>query len=65
MEEDLPRLADFSKCAVVGSSASLLHSAALGAQIDQATAIFRFNDAPTDGYECYVRRNGTVDAHCT
>ena len=51
---DLPARVDLSRCAVVGSSASLLMYP-MGKEIDRHTATFRFNDAPTQGYECAVR----------
>jgi hypothetical protein len=42
-------MADFSTCAVVGSS-NLLVGKGQGAEIDSHSAVIRFNDAPTDGH---------------
>lgn len=56
---DLPSMADFSTCAVVGSSASLLDRR-LGVDIESHTAVFRANDAPTQGYEAHVGRKTTL-----
>lgn len=42
-------MADFSTCAVVGSS-NLLVGKGQGAEIDAHSAVIRFNDAPTDGH---------------
>ena len=50
---DLSELADWSRCAVVGSSSSLL-GAGLGPEVDNHTAVIRFNDAPTEAYEADV-----------
>eukprot|EP00899_Mesostigma_viride_P028750 jgi/Mesvir1/905/Mv17466-RA.1 len=50
---DLPLLADWSSCAVVGSSVVLL-DAPKGAEINTHSAVIRFNDAPTMGYEGFV-----------
>lgn len=49
-EPDLRDLADFSTCAVVGSS-STLKGSGQGHEIDSHTAIIRFNDAPTKSYQ--------------
>ena len=56
---DLPSMADFSTCAVVGSSGSLLERR-LGLEIEAHTAVFRANDAPTQGYEAHVGRKTTL-----
>ncbi|KAK3243495.1 glycosyltransferase 29 protein [Cymbomonas tetramitiformis] len=56
---DMPSLADFSTCAVVGSSSSLLEREQ-GAEISAHTAVFRFNDAPTRGLERHVGSKTTV-----
>jgi hypothetical protein len=56
---DLPSMADFSTCAVVGSSASLLDRR-LGVEIESHTAVFRANDAPTQGFEAHVGRKTTA-----
>lgn len=40
-------------CAVVGNSGSILHKP-LGAEIDNHTMVYRFNQAPTAGYERYT-----------
>jgi len=42
-------MADFSTCAVVGSS-NLLVGKGQGPDIDAHSAVIRFNDAPTDGH---------------
>lgn len=42
---DLQRRADWSRCAVVGSS-GVLSKSRLGAEIDAHTAVIRFNNAP-------------------
>eukprot|EP00899_Mesostigma_viride_P024393 jgi/Mesvir1/5138/Mv15284-RA.1 len=57
---DLPGLADFSTCAVVGSSTSMLGPRKWGAAIDAHTAVFRFNDAPTKGFEEHVGQKTTL-----
>eukprot|EP00191_Tetraselmis_sp_GSL018_P009108 CAMPEP_0177615582 /NCGR_PEP_ID=MMETSP0419_2-20121207/23543_1 /TAXON_ID=582737 /ORGANISM="Tetraselmis sp., Strain GSL018" /LENGTH=507 /DNA_ID=CAMNT_0019113271 /DNA_START=428 /DNA_END=1951 /DNA_ORIENTATION=- len=56
---DLPDLADFSTCAIVGSSGTLKGSR-LGGEIDNHTAVIRFNDAPTSGYEADVGSKTTL-----
>eukprot|EP00740_Mantoniella_antarctica_P009658 CAMPEP_0181382978 /NCGR_PEP_ID=MMETSP1106-20121128/21078_1 /TAXON_ID=81844 /ORGANISM="Mantoniella antarctica, Strain SL-175" /LENGTH=423 /DNA_ID=CAMNT_0023502535 /DNA_START=89 /DNA_END=1361 /DNA_ORIENTATION=- len=56
---DLPAMADFSTCAVVGSSGSLLDRR-LGVEIESHTAVFRANDAPTAGFEAHVGRKTTL-----
>ena len=55
-EPDLKDLADFSTCAVVGSSSSL-KDAGMGAAIDSHTAVIRFNDAPTKSHQVRTPRN--------
>ena len=42
-------LHDFSTCAVVGSAGTMRNSN-LGGEIDAHTAVFRFNEAPHNGY---------------
>ncbi|XRB04701.1 sialyltransferase [Pycnococcus provasolii] len=49
---------DYRRCAVVGHDSSLLDTMH-GRRIDSAEAVFRFNNAPTKGYEEYV---GTRDS---
>mmetsp|Transcript_38982 Transcript_38982/g.92330 ORF Transcript_38982/g.92330 Transcript_38982/m.92330 type:complete len:521 (+) Transcript_38982:596-2158(+) len=56
---DLPDLADFSTCAVVGSSGELT-GRGLGHEIDRHTAVIRFNDAPTRGFEVDVGSKTTL-----
>ena len=59
LDEDLPKLRDWSTCAVVGSSNSLLkHN--YGKDIDKHTAVFRFNEAPTKGFEKHVGSKTTI-----
>ena len=48
------QLADFSSCAVVGSSESLLDGPGFGREIDEHTAVIRANDAPTEGAFSYT-----------
>jgi len=48
--KDLPAMFDFSTCAIVGSSGSMLKSS-FGKEIDSHTFVMRFNQAPTVGYE--------------
>lgn len=55
-ERDLPR---FGRCAVV-ASASTLRKHQYGKEIDSHDAVFRFNEAPTVGYERFVGRRTTV-----
>jgi len=50
----------FARCAVVGNSGRLLHSAR-GAEIDAHDAVFRINYAPLEGYERYVGSRTTFD----
>ena len=49
-DPDVKDMVDFSTCAVVGSSNTLLKSD-MGAEIDSHSAIIRFNDAKTYGYQ--------------
>ncbi|KAK3239852.1 glycosyltransferase 29 protein [Cymbomonas tetramitiformis] len=58
-DPDLPTMAEFSTCALVGSSRKMLklHQ---GAEINAHAAVFRFNDAPTAGYETHVGNKTTV-----
>lgn len=48
-DHDLNHLADYGSCAVVGSAGRLVHEATptQGLEIDNHTAVIRFNDAPT------------------
>mmetsp|Transcript_26831 Transcript_26831/g.58468 ORF Transcript_26831/g.58468 Transcript_26831/m.58468 type:complete len:402 (-) Transcript_26831:426-1631(-) len=57
--KDITDRADFSTCAVVGSS-GVLRQLELGAEIDNHTAVIRFNDAPTASYEQWVGDKTTV-----
>mmetsp|Transcript_52101 Transcript_52101/g.166150 ORF Transcript_52101/g.166150 Transcript_52101/m.166150 type:complete len:563 (+) Transcript_52101:165-1853(+) len=57
--DTFPRGGVWRSCAVVGWS-GLLSRMPLGAKIDEHDAIFRFNDAPTKGYEEYVGRRTTI-----
>eukprot|EP00854_Cymbomonas_tetramitiformis_P017621 gene17621-20989_t len=47
--QDFNHLADYGSCAVVGSAGRLVHEATptQGLEIDNHTAVIRFNDAPT------------------
>ena len=56
---DLPALANFATCAVVGSSAAVL-GRSRGAEIDAHTAVIRFNDAPAKRFEEHVGRRTTL-----
>eukprot|EP00873_Tetraselmis_striata_P018346 jgi/Tetstr1/438610/TSEL_027161.t1 len=57
---DLPYYADWTSCALVGSSGSLTGSG-MGEVIDEAhTAWIRFNDAPTVGFERDVGSRTTL-----
>uniref|UniRef100_A0A7S1XAX2 beta-galactoside alpha-(2,6)-sialyltransferase n=1 Tax=Tetraselmis chuii TaxID=63592 RepID=A0A7S1XAX2_9CHLO len=58
-EPDLRDLADFSTCAVVGSS-STLKGSGQGRDIDAHTAVIRFNDAPTRTYQADVGSKTTI-----
>eukprot|EP00899_Mesostigma_viride_P001995 jgi/Mesvir1/11797/Mv00158-RA.1 len=58
---DLIQLADFSTCAVVGSAAEIATGgASFGLEIDSHTAVIRFNEAPTKGFEPYVGSRTTL-----
>mmetsp|Transcript_38224 Transcript_38224/g.83144 ORF Transcript_38224/g.83144 Transcript_38224/m.83144 type:complete len:390 (-) Transcript_38224:132-1301(-) len=57
--DDLYTLGDFRTCAIVGSSGRLLKTG-LGPEIDNHTAVFRFNDAPTRGFEPFVGSKSTL-----
>lgn len=61
-ELDLPLLADFQSCAVVASS-NILRYHPKGEEINAHTAIFRFNNAPTKGYEEIVGNRTTIRLH--
>ncbi|KAK3281089.1 hypothetical protein CYMTET_11093, partial [Cymbomonas tetramitiformis] len=50
----------FTSCAVVGNSGSLL-SGEYGMEIDSKQAVFRINYAPTHGFERYVGSRTTFD----
>ena len=56
---DLGAVADWSSCAVVGSSGALLKKR-LGARIDSHTAVIRFNEAPTKRFEPHVGKRTTL-----
>jgi len=64
---DLRQLAEWSSCAVVSGGRGLLGSG-FGAEIDNHTAVVRFNDAPTSGYEADVGSKTTLriqnNRHC-
>ena len=49
----------YPSCAIVGNSGSLLQSK-YGADIDKHAAVFRFNDAPTEGFESIVGKSTTI-----
>eukprot|EP00976_Prorocentrum_cordatum_P075013 1181745-Prorocentrum_minimum.AAC.1 len=53
------QLGDFRSCGIVGSSGRLLKTG-LGPAIDNHTAVFRFNDAPTRGFEPFVGSKSTL-----
>ncbi|KAK3279102.1 hypothetical protein CYMTET_13004 [Cymbomonas tetramitiformis] len=59
---DLSALADWSTCAVVGGSATL-QKQLKGAEIDRHSAVFRFNDAPVQGFERMVGSKTTIRIH--
>jgi len=56
---DLSKLHMFDTCAVVGSSGSV-RRLELGADIDAHDAVFRFNEAPTEGYQKWVGNRTTL-----
>eukprot|EP00873_Tetraselmis_striata_P038893 jgi/Tetstr1/459157/TSEL_004603.t1 len=56
---DLQRRADWSRCAVVGSS-GVLSKSRLGAEIDAHTAVIRFNNAPAQKYAVDVGAKTTL-----
>uniref|UniRef100_A0A061S847 beta-galactoside alpha-(2,6)-sialyltransferase n=2 Tax=Tetraselmis sp. GSL018 TaxID=582737 RepID=A0A061S847_9CHLO len=56
---DLPEYVNTRKCAVVGSSPALLGSN-LGSKIDEHDTVFRFNAAPTKGFEEDVGKKTTI-----
>eukprot|EP00899_Mesostigma_viride_P001392 jgi/Mesvir1/11253/Mv01058-RA.1 len=61
-DSDIMDYADFSHCAVVGSSSVMTQPGmrARGAEIDAHTAVIRFNEAPVKGYEKYVGSKTTL-----
>jgi len=56
---NLTGITSFSNCAVVSSSGALT-AHRRGAEIDNHSAVFRFNDAPIEGYEEVVGTTDTV-----
>ncbi|QDZ18991.1 sialyltransferase [Chloropicon primus] len=59
-DKDLDQLGlDWSSCAVVGSSESVLRHER-GKEIDGHSAVIRFNEAPTAGFEKFVGKRTTV-----
>uniref|UniRef100_A0A061SNF8 beta-galactoside alpha-(2,6)-sialyltransferase n=1 Tax=Tetraselmis sp. GSL018 TaxID=582737 RepID=A0A061SNF8_9CHLO len=58
-EPDLGSMADFSTCAVVGSSSSLKGSRQ-GPEIDAHSAVIRFNEAPTKSFQADVGSRTTL-----
>ncbi|XRB05953.1 sialyltransferase [Pycnococcus provasolii] len=58
-KNDIGQLADWTSCAVVGSSGGMLKKRA-GAAIDKHTAVIRFNEAPTKKYERHVGKKTTI-----
>ncbi|QDZ25536.1 sialyltransferase [Chloropicon primus] len=48
-----PKSAKVDSCAVIGNSGSLLHNPH-GEEIDNHTMVYRFNQAPTAGFEVYT-----------
>ena len=57
--KDLPQLHMFDTCAVIGSSGTVKRRE-LGEEIDAHDAVFRFNEAPTEGYQRWVGNKTTV-----
>ena len=58
-KNDLGQMADWSSCAVVGSSGGLLKQRA-GLAIDKHAAVIRFNEAPTKKFERHVGSKTTL-----
>ena len=58
-ESDFLRNKFFNTCAIVGSSGVLL-STMKGSEIDEHSAVIRFNKAPTKGFETYVGSKTTL-----
>eukprot|EP00899_Mesostigma_viride_P008303 jgi/Mesvir1/17474/Mv08748-RA.1 len=52
-DKDLPKMFDFTSCAVVGSSDSL-KKGMRGKEIDEHSVVIRFNRAPTKGFEQFA-----------
>ena len=50
---------DFSTCAVIGGSGNV-RAHRFGKQIDAASAVIRFNDAPVLGFEAWVGHNTSL-----
>ena len=59
LDRDLPEMADWTSCAVVRSSPSVLKRSH-GREIDGHSAVIRFNEAPTKGFEKHVGSKTTV-----
>eukprot|EP00193_Tetraselmis_chui_P012688 CAMPEP_0177787782 /NCGR_PEP_ID=MMETSP0491_2-20121128/21711_1 /TAXON_ID=63592 /ORGANISM="Tetraselmis chuii, Strain PLY429" /LENGTH=489 /DNA_ID=CAMNT_0019309225 /DNA_START=247 /DNA_END=1716 /DNA_ORIENTATION=- len=57
--QDLQRRAEWSRCAVVGSS-GVLSKSKLGEEIDNHTAVIRFNNAPTKKFSADVGAKTTL-----
>lgn len=56
---DLKQRVNFQSCAVVSNSGAMLHHQ-YGSEIDAHSAVFRFNSAPTVGFEPYVGKKEVV-----